>query len=157
HPLTPRIAVGDAITVEEHRYGLGETRTPVLVGHLGALGGEPRDVGQAVLPAATYRLAIEEPAPAEHRMIRTQCRHHTGELQQAAVGGGPVDPGELVVLAVAVIVAVLRAAQLVAVTDHRHALRQQQRGDEIALLASAQFVDLRVVGWPLRAAVPRPI
>lgn len=156
-PLTAGVAVGDAVAVEEHRDGLGEIGAPVLVGHLGAVGGEPGDVAQPVLAAPSHRLAGEEPAPAEHRVLGAQRRHHPGEGQQVHVRVGPVDPGELVVLAVAVVVAVLGAAQLVAVTDHRHALRQQQRGQEIALLAGPQGVDLLVVGRSLGAAVPGPV
>ena len=40
----------------------------------------------------------------------------------------PVEPRDLVVLAVGVVVAALGAAELVAAEQHRHALRQQQRG-----------------------------
>ena len=66
----------------------------------------------------------------------------------------PVQPGELVVLAVGVVVAVLRVAELVAGQQHRHALREEQRGDEVALLPLAQRDDVRVVGRPFGAAVP---
>ena len=47
-----------------------------------------------------------------------------------------------------------RVAQLVAAADHRHALREQQRGHEVALLPLAQRDDRRVVGRPFGAAVP---
>ena len=50
----------------------------------------------------------------------------------------PVVPANAVVLAVGVVVPALRAAHLVAAADHRHALREQQRGQEVALLALAQ-------------------
>ena len=86
HSLTARIEVGNAVAVEEHRDGFRETRAPVLVGHLGAVGGEPGDVGQPALAAAAHRLAAEEAAPAEHRVVGAQRRHRAGELQQAVVG-----------------------------------------------------------------------
>ena len=79
------------------------------------------------------------------------------ELQQILVGRFPVEPRDLVVLAVGVVVAVLRAADLVAAEQHRHALRQQQRRQEVAHLAVAQREDLRVVGRPFGAAVPRAV
>ena len=68
-----------------------------------------------------------------------------GELGEHVVLAGvvPVDPAQLVVLAVDVVVALLGAAQLVAVRDHRHALGQQQRGEEVALLPLAQRVRSR--------------
>ncbi len=69
----------------------------------------------------------------------------------------PVEPGDLVVLAVGVVVAALRAADLVAAEQHRHALRQQQRGQQVALLACPQREHLGVVGRSLDAAVPRAV
>ena len=48
----------------------------------------------------------------------------------------------------------LRVAQFVAGQQHRHALREQQRGDEVPLLPLAQRDDVRVVGRPFGAAVP---
>src|SRR4029450_1783892 len=71
--------------------------------------------------------------------------------------GAPVDPGRLVVLAVGVVVPPLRAAELVAGGQHRHAGGQQQGGQVVAHLAGAQGVDLRVVGGPLDPAVPVPV
>ena len=51
----------------------------------------------------------------------------------------------------------LRAAELVAAEDHRHALRQQQRRQQVALLTGAQLVDLGIVGRSLGAAVPAAV
>ena len=67
----------------------------------------------------------------------------------------PVEPGDLVVLAPGVVVAVLRAAELVAAEQHRRALASRiSVVEEVALLARAQRVDLGVVGLPLDAVVP---
>ena len=68
-----------------------------------------------------------------------------GEREQRLVVGVelPVEPGDLVVLAVGVVVAALGAADLVAAEQHRHALRQEQRGEEVALLPRAQRDDRR--------------
>jgi hypothetical protein len=49
------------------------------------------------------------------------------------------------------------APELVAAEQHRHALREKQRGQEVALLAFAQREDLRIVGRPLDAAVPAAV
>src|SRR5262249_16801542 len=51
----------------------------------------------------------------------------------------------------------LRAADLVAREQDGHALREHERGQEVALLARARGVDLRVVGGSLHAAVPRAV
>ena len=48
----------------------------------------------------------------------------------------------------------LRAAELVAAEQHRRALGDEQRGQEVALLARAQGEDLGVVGVAFDAAVP---
>src|SRR5450759_5793943 len=66
----------------------------------------------------------------------------------------PVNPGELVVLAVDVVVATLGSADLVAVGDHRDTLAEQKRGQEVALLLPSQGVDGRVIGLALGPAVP---
>ena len=64
----------------------------------------------------------------------------------------PVDPGQLVVLAEPVVVALLSAAEFVSMADHRNALGEQQGGEEIALLARPQRVHLGIVG---RSFVPQ--
>src|SRR5439155_25155433 len=69
----------------------------------------------------------------------------------------PVQPGGLVVLTVGVVVAVLGVAQLVAAADHRHALGEEQGGDQIPLLAFAEGAASRIVARPLGAAVPAQV
>ena len=81
-------------------------------------------------------------------MLGAQRVHGGRELDERLVHVVPVDPGQLGVLAVGVVVALLGAAQLVAVQDHRHALGEQQGGDEVALLPGAQREDLGIVGGP---------
>ena len=66
----------------------------------------------------------------------------------------PVEPGDVAVLAIGVVVAVLGAAELVAGEQHRRALREQQRRQHVALLPLAQRDDRRVVGRALGAAIP---
>src|SRR4051812_2459788 len=69
-------------------------------------------------------------------------------------GAVPVDPRDLVVLAVGVVVAVLSATELIAVQQHRNALREEQGGEEVALLLLAQRNDVGVVGVAFGAVVP---
>src|SRR5207244_9479243 len=101
-----------------------------------------------------------EPAAAvEHRVVAAELGQPGGEREEVGVVvlEGPVEPGDLVVLAVGVVVAALAAAHLVAAEDHRDALGQEDRRQEVALLAPAQRPDLGVVGRALHAAVPRPV
>ena len=53
----------------------------------------------------------------------------------------PIEPGDLIVLAVSVVVAALGAAAFVAGKEHRHALAQKQRGEEVFDLALANGFD----------------
>ena len=69
----------------------------------------------------------------------------------------PVDPRQLVVLAVHVVVDSLSAAQLVAVGDHRDTLGEHEGRQEVALLTVAQLDDVLVIRVSLDAAVPRTI
>src|SRR3712207_8133033 len=49
-----------------------------------------------------HRTAVEEAAAAERRVVVPQVRDQPGELEQPLVHLVPVDPGQLVVLRVAV-------------------------------------------------------
>ena len=101
-------------------------------------------------------LAGEEAAAAQDRVVAAQPHHRAGELEERllVLAEVPVDPRDLVVLAVGVVVALLGAAELVAVADHRHALAEQDRGEEVADLAVAQREDPAVLRRALGAAVP---
>src|SRR4029077_4683846 len=69
----------------------------------------------------------------------------------------PIEPADLVVLAISVIVAFLRSARFVAAAEHWHTLGKKKCGQEIPPLPFAQGVDLRVIGWTFNAAIPREI
>ena len=92
-------------------------------------------------------------------MRAAQLDQAAHELEQRAlvVVELPVEPRDLVVLAPRVVVAALRARELVAAEQHRHALREEQRREEVPLLPRAQRVDVRIVGRPFDAAVPRAV
>ena len=81
------------------------------------------------------------------------------ELRQVVgtAGQRPVDPARRVVLAVGVVVAALRAAELVAAEQQRDPFGQQQRGEEVAPLARPQGEHRGVVGRALDAAVPAAV
>ena len=136
------------------RGGTPATRTkgwlPVLLGHLAAVRPEPGQVLEVRVPDV---LAAEEAAPLQHRLL--DCRSRMSRRVNSSsdllpLVQVPVHPGELVVLAVGVVVAALGPADLVAGQQHRHALRDEERGEEVAHLPLAQRVDRRVVGLALR-------
>src|SRR5690349_19794896 len=87
-------------------------------------------------------------------MILSKLDQARREMQQLLIRVVPVVPGDLVVLAVRVVVALLRAAHLVAAAKHRDSLREKERCEEVSDLTISQRVDVRVVRRPLVAAVP---
>ena len=105
---------------------------------------------------AANRPADEKLAALKDRLGHPDEDQLFGEFQELLLAfvEVPVEPGELVVLAVGVVVPLLAMAQLVAAQHHGHSHRQHQAGHEIALLPLAQLDDLRVVGRAFRAAVP---
>ena len=66
----------------------------------------------------------------------------------------PVEPGDLVVLTIGVIVALLRVAHLVAREYHRDTLTHHQQCDGVLHLAVAQGIDVSVVCRTFIATVP---
>ena len=69
----------------------------------------------------------------------------------------PVQPADLVVLAVGIVVALLAAPHLVAHQQHRRAQRQHGDGQQVAHLALAQRQHRRVGGGAFDAAVPAAV
>src|SRR5208337_4549734 len=100
--------------------------------------------------------ALEEPPPLKDRMLAPDPTNPPGEIEEflLPVVQVPVQPGELVVLAIGVIVPLLGVPDLVAGQEHGDALGEHQRDHEIALLALAKFENDRVVGRSLGSAVP---
>src|SRR5438067_12832902 len=101
--------------------------------------------------------SLEPAAALEHGMLAPQLREPARVLEQDLVAMLPVVPGRLVVLAVGVVVAPLRASDLVAAEQHRDTLRQEEGGHEIASLAVAQSPDRGVASRAFIAAVPGPV
>jgi hypothetical protein len=101
-------------------------------------------------------IAGEESVPSQYRMRLAQANHRGRKGQQVLLVGVeiPVDPRDLAVLGVDVVIAVLGSAQLITVRQHRNALTHHHRGNEVPLLPQPQRVDRGIVGVALYAAVP---
>src|SRR5258708_18526439 len=69
----------------------------------------------------------------------------------------PIAPGNLVVLAVGVVVAALRAPEFVAGLQHGHALRKEQRRQYVAQLPLSQLDYGGIVRKALDSAIPAQI
>src|SRR4051794_5847957 len=90
-------------------------------------------------------------------MASAEVEQQAGELGEVAAflpDPGPVDPRDLVVLAIGVVVAALGSADLVACQQHGGALGKQQRGQEVAALACAKGEDVGGVRGTFDAVIP---
>src|SRR4029077_2500656 len=99
---------------------------PVLVGHHLSARFEPTNIH-----SAAYRTSLEPAAPAKHRVLPSQPNQPARHLQQLPVDLIPVDPRQLVVLAVSIVVALLRPPELVTHEEHGHALREEKCGQAV--------------------------
>src|SRR4051812_38586468 len=144
----------DLLAVQEDADRVRVGTLPVLLRHPPTVGPEPPDIGEA---GPFDLLAGEEGLAPEHRVRLPDLDHALRELEEVGICFVPAEPGDLAVLAPRVVVAALRAPELVAAEDHRRPLGEQQRRQEVALLTCAQLVDLGVVGLALGAVVPRAV
>ena len=110
-------------------------------------------------PSSPTRLAADPARGGEQRQLAAQPQGagDEGEERLLARLGAPVHPGEIVVLAVGVVVAALGAAVLVAHQDHRHALADDEDRHREAAHPVAQGEDRGIVGRTLDAAIPRAV
>src|SRR5699024_10533793 len=105
--------------------------------------------------------SLKEATSSKHRVFTAQSGQEADIAQEVVgflpveVDTLPVDPRDLVVLAVGVVVASLGASHLVAVRQHDHTLGQVEGGEEVADLAVTQSKGLRVSGGALHTVVPR--
>ena len=100
-------------------------------------------------PSGLNQAMSPTPAPRTGRPLNHPRRRNAGcpacrwmrrrvNCEQLLVDVVPVEPRDLVVLAVGVVVPALRAADLVAAEQHRNALREEQRRQDVALLPRSQ-------------------
>src|SRR5690606_25652198 len=154
-PLAARVLAANAVAPQQEAEGGQAVLFPAARRHLAAVRVPPR----RILDALRVRLAGEEVAAAERGVRPAEGEGLADEIEEGrlALVEVPVVPVDLVVLAVGVVVAALRLAQLVAAEEHGDALREEQRAHERALEAVAAGEDALVVRRPLDAAVGREV
>src|SRR4051794_39050559 len=79
------------------------------------------------------------------------------EIFLAFVAARPVDPRDLVVLRVGIVVSPLRTRDLVPMGDHRRALREGERREHALHHAIARVEDFLIIGRSLRTPVPAEV
>src|SRR5262249_25818229 len=117
--VTTEVDTVEGVTVQKDADGPVVAAVPIVLAHQFAVGAVPPDVGNA----GTVDGAAQKIVPSAKDGVRMTQRDQTRrERQELAVGVFPIDPGDLIVLTVRVIVATLRAADLVAAEQHRDPL-----------------------------------
>src|SRR5262249_44731606 len=101
--------------------------------------------------------AVDEEAPAAEDVVLAPDPAHRRDEAKEILVAVPIDLADRVVLAVRVVVAALAAPELVSGDEQRNALGEQQAGEQVAALPSAQLEHRGVVGGPLDAAVPAAV
>ncbi len=147
------VGVVDAAPREEDHQAVRPRARPVVGRGLLAVGAEPEHVAQL---GPVDRPAPEEIRAVQGRVLAAEAEQLARELPQRVPLAieVPVDPADLVVLTVRVVVPALRAPHLVAREEHRGALREEERREQVAPLAGAEREDARVRRRALDAAVP---
>ena len=94
-------------------------------------------------------------ALAQDGIVLGDLDHVTHKRAQLLFGLGdvPVEPTDLIVLAVGVVITVLRAAHLITAEQHRNALREKEGRDEVSLHSFARAKDAYRLGWTFGAPV----
>src|SRR4030095_15568508 len=125
---------------------------PHLRRHLAAIGREPGDVLDRAFANA---LPLKEAAAVQDRWTAAHLDDVFRKAEQILLLGRPlpVEPADLVVLAVGVVVTALSAAHLVPGVQHRNAEGKKDSREKVALLTRADGADLRVRRRALDAVV----
>ena len=144
------------LAIQTHAQTVHAIGLPVGVADFGSLRANPRQVFDTGSPNAP---ALEEFAALQNRMFapNADCRAAKFQKRLLLFVQIPVEPTEFVVLTVSVVVSVLSVAKFVATANHGHALRTQQRGDEVAFLFLTQLVNVGVVRLAFFATVPADV
>src|SRR5208282_3102083 len=84
-------------------------------------------------------------APTEEKQVRV------------LVHKSPIEPADLVILTICVVVTFLRAEYLVASREHWYATREHQDCHDVSDLTVAKRLDVGIVGITLHAAIPAEV
>src|SRR5215510_13654840 len=107
----------------------------------------------------TAFLVVIEGVTAEQRMRPPKLDETLEKPEQVGMRleEAPIDPTELIVLTVSVVVATLCAPELIPGQNHGGASGEQENGRKVPHLPLPQLDDLRSLGRPLIAAVPAQV
>src|SRR5690348_13507178 len=92
-------------------------------------------------------------------MIAPELDELFRELEERVLlfGVVPVEPADLVILAIGVVVSLLSPLPFIARSEHWNALGKKKRCEKISALAATQFVNFWIIRRPFGPVVPRVI
>src|SRR5205807_8437157 len=127
---------------------------PFLVAHFVATRVKPHHIFDLASPDSS---ALEKLRSTKNGMIAPELNHFPGELEQRLlffVAFLPIEPADLVVLTIGIVIAVLSPAEFISPAKHRHTLRNEQRGEKITPLSFPQRIYLWIIGRPFDSMIP---
>jgi hypothetical protein len=127
------VHIPDEIAGKPHPKAAGISGMPRVFRHVLARGVKPWDI---LDPLAINRTAQEKLAALKDRLGAPDLQHGAHKVAEGLllIGQRPMEPRELIILAIRIIVAALRAPHLVTGQQHGDALGEDQCGQEVALL-----------------------
>ena len=99
---------------------------------------------------------MQKAGAAQHRVLMTQANQSANEVEKPLLFGrniSPVQPINLIILAIGVVIALLAAAKLVPRQQHRRTLSQQYGSNQVTALTLANLTDCRVRSLTLNSIV----
>ena len=129
---------------------------PLVVIDLTTIRVEPGNITDTITVDTSEKMPT-----AKSRMPLTDLDQVLGKSQQLAIIRQPrqipIQPIQRVILTIGIVVTTLGAPHLVTSQQHRHPLRQQQGCEKITPLLHAQRQHRRIIGIPLRSAIPTAV
>src|SRR3954447_5504939 len=115
HRLALEIRNVERVAAQQHAQRAHERRGPLLFAHLVSTRIEPHHILDLRTTDAT---ALEKFRPAKNRVSITQSDQFPGELQKLVLvfRAFPLEPTQLIILAIGVVVSILRSAELISAT-----------------------------------------
>ena len=99
----------NALAVQKNCERLRKVFFPVVFFHFFSIGQEP---GNIFNRCAFYRLTVEPLCPAKNRVVFPQLNQCSRKIQQISICCGPIEPGNLVVLTISIVISQLRSSQV---------------------------------------------
>src|SRR6266851_7040559 len=140
--------------VQQHAKASHVPIAPVILLHFDSGSVDP---GYLVDLQCFIQFGFEKSPALENRECAFQFCQCSNEIRQRltfVVDLLPIEPADLIILAIGVIVAVLSPSKFVAGQEHRCSLSKKKYGEHITFLPLTELNNLEVIGRTFGAAIP---